>query len=184
VSQAVQAAAREAVVRLVVDVQDFPEPGIVFKDITPLLADHDGFAAVVAALAESGRDAEGNTCVDVVVGLEARGFIFATPVALALGVGFVPVRKAGKLPRPAQKVSYSLEYGEASLELHDDAVGAGDRVLVVDDVLATGGTLVAARRLIESCGAEVTGVALLMELGFLDGRAAVGDLPLHPIVTI
>ncbi|MCY7394901.1 MAG: adenine phosphoribosyltransferase [Nocardioides sp.] len=180
----VRSVAHEALSRLVLDVPDFPEPGVVFKDITPLLADHVGFAAVVAALAETGRDETGATCVDAVVGLEARGFVFAAPVALALGVGFVPVRKAGKLPRSAHQVSYTLEYGAASLELHHDALTPGDRVLVVDDVLATGGTLLAARQLVEACGATVAGVALLMELGFLDGRAVVGDLPLHPIVTI
>jgi len=177
-------AAQAALARLVLDVPDFPEPGIVFKDITPLLADPAGFAAVVDALADTGRDATGATRVDAVVGLEARGFVFAAPVALALGVGFVPIRKAGKLPRAAHQVSYSLEYGEATLELHHDALAPGARVLVVDDVLATGGTLAAARQLVEACGAEVSGVALLMELGFLDGRAAAGDLPLHPIVTI
>ena len=133
-------AARAALDRLVVDVPDFPEPGIVFKDITPLLADHDGFTAVIAALAAAGRDADGNPVVDKVVGMEARGFILAAPVALALGTGFVPVRKAGKLPRATHAVSYALEYGEATLELHRDAIAPGDRVLLVDDVLATGGT--------------------------------------------
>lgn len=176
--------AQEALTRLVLDVPDFPEPGIVFKDITPLLADAAGFAAVVDALAEIGRDETGVTRVDAVVGLEARGFVFAAPVALALGVGFVPVRKAGKLPRAAHLVSYSLEYGEASLELHHDALAPGARVLVVDDVLATGGTLAAARELVEACGAEIVAVALLMELGFLHGRAAVGGLDLQSILTI
>jgi len=184
VSDAVGAAAREAIARLVVDVPDFPEPGVLFKDITPLLADPRALAAVVDALAETGRDASGTTCVDVVVGLEARGFIFAVPVAMALGVGFVPIRKAGKLPRSTHQVSYSLEYGEAALEVHVDALQPGARVLVVDDVLATGGTLTAARRLIESCGAQVAAVALLMELSFLDGRAVVADLPVQSIVTI
>lgn len=177
-------AAREALSRLVLDVPDFPEPGVLFKDITPLLADHAGFSAVVDALAQVGRDDTGATRVDAVVGLEARGFVFAAPVALALGVGFVPIRKAGKLPRAAHQVSYSLEYGEATLELHHDALAPGARVLVVDDVLATGGTLAAARQLVEACGAQVSAVALLMELGLLDGRAAAGDLVLHPIVTI
>jgi adenine phosphoribosyltransferase len=180
----VSAAARAALEQLVVDVPDFPEPGIVFKDITPLLADADGFAAVVDALAAAGRDDEGVTVVDAVVGLEARGFIFAAPVALALGVGFVPVRKAGKLPRGAHQVSYSLEYGDAVLELHRDAVGPGDRVLVVDDVLATGGTLAACRELVQACGASIHAVAVLMELGFLDGRSLVSDLSLQPIVTL
>jgi len=180
----VSSAARAALESLVVDVPDFPEPGVVFKDITPLLADADGFAAVVEELAAAGRDEEGLTVVDSVIGLEARGFIFAAPVALALGVGFVPVRKAGKLPRESHRVAYSLEYGESVLELHRDAAQPGDRVLVVDDVLATGGTVRAARELVEACGASIAGVAVLMELGFLDGRAAIGDLPLRPIVTI
>lgn len=179
-----RAAARDALERLVLDVPDFPEPGIVFKDITPLLGDHDGFTSVVEALAEAGRDDSGRTVVDSVVGLEARGFIFAAPVALVLGVGFVPIRKAGKLPRAAHSVSYSLEYGEATLEMHHDAAAPGQQVLVVDDVLATGGTLRAARELIETCGAEVAVVSVLMELGFLDGRATIGDLAVHPLLTI
>ena len=143
-------AARDALERLVVDVPDFPEPGIVFKDITPLLADHAGFTAVVEALAEAGRDESGATVVDKVVGMEARGFILAAPVALALGTGFVPVRKAGKLPRETHAVSYALEYGEATLELHRDAIAPGERVLLVDDVLATGGTVAATRQLVEA----------------------------------
>lgn len=179
-----RADAQQALDRLVLDVPDFPEPGIVFKDITPLLADPAGFAAVVDALAEVGRDETGATRVDAVVGLEARGFVFAAPVALALGVGFVPVRKAGKLPRAAHQVSYSLEYGEASLELHHDALAPGARVLVVDDVLATGGTLAATRELVEACGARIVAVALLMELGFLQGRAAVRGLDLQPMITL
>lgn len=178
------AVAREALDRLVVDVPDFPEPGIVFKDITPLLADHDGLTAIVEALATAGRDADGHVVVDKVIGMEARGFILAAPVALALGVGFVPVRKAGKLPRETHAVSYALEYGEATLELHRDGVAAGERVLLVDDVLATGGTVAATRRLVELCDATTSAVAVLMELGFLDGRAAVGDLPITSLATI
>jgi adenine phosphoribosyltransferase len=175
---------QEALERLVVDVPDFPEPGVVFKDITPLLADHDGFTAVVQALADAGRAADGSVVVDKVVGMEARGFMFAAPVALALGVGFVPVRKAGKLPRATHAVSYSLEYGEATLELHRDAVAPGERVLLVDDVLATGGTVAATRQLVEACGASVAAVAVLMELSFLPGRETIGDLPLHTLTTI
>ncbi|WP_435741743.1 adenine phosphoribosyltransferase [Nocardioides sp. SYSU DS0663] len=170
--------------RLVVDVPDFPEPGIVFKDVTPLLADHDGLTAVVEALADAGRDAEGRTVVDKVVGMEARGFILAAPVALALGAGFVPVRKAGKLPRATHAVSYSLEYGEATLELHRDALSAGERVLLVDDVLATGGTVRATRELIERCGAEPAAVSVLLELGALGGRELAGDLPVHSLAVI
>jgi adenine phosphoribosyltransferase len=176
--------AREALQRLVIDVPDYPEPGIVFKDITPLLADHDAFTAVVQALADGGRDGSGDTVVDKVVGMEARGFILAAPVALALGTGFVPVRKAGKLPRVTHAVSYALEYGEATLELHRDGIAPGERVLLVDDVLATGGTVSATRQLVESCGGETVGVAVLMELGFLPGRATIGDLPLTALMTV
>jgi adenine phosphoribosyltransferase len=176
--------AQEALLRLVVDVPDFPEPGVVFKDITPLLADHTAFSAVIGALASAGRDESGATVVDKVVGMEARGFILAAPVALALGAGFVPVRKAGKLPRESHAVSYALEYGEATLEMHRDAVAPGERVLLVDDVLATGGTVAATRQLVESSGAEAVGVAVLMELSFLPGRATIGDLALHVLQTI
>ena len=169
---------------LIRDVADFPQPGVVFKDITPLLADHEGFSAVVEALAAAGRDSDGAVVVDKVVGMEARGFILAAPVALALGVGFVPVRKVGKLPRATHAVSYALEYGEATLELHADAISPGDRVLLVDDVLATGGTVAATRELVERCGGTCVGVAVLMELGFLDGRAAVDGLPLTALLTV
>jgi adenine phosphoribosyltransferase len=168
----------EVLSRLVLDVPDFPEPGVVFKDISPLLADHDAFTGVVAALADCGRDSSGATVVDKVVGMEARGFILAAPVALALGAGFVPVRKAGKLPRETHAVSYALEYGEATLEVHRDAIDPGERVLVVDDVLATGGTVAATHQLVERCGGEVHGVAVLLELTFLPGREAVGPVPL------
>ncbi|NYG57391.1 adenine phosphoribosyltransferase [Nocardioides daedukensis] len=172
------AAAEDALKRLVVDVSDYPKPGVVFKDITPLLADHDGFTAVVQALAAAGRDAAGNVVIDKVVGMEARGFMFAAPVALALGAGFVPVRKAGKLPRDTFSESYALEYGDATIEIHKDGVAPGERVLVVDDVLATGGTVAATRTLIERCGGVVHSVAVLLELTFLPGREAVADVPL------
>ena len=162
--------------RLIRDVPDFPKPGVVFKDISPLLADHDGLTAVVEALAEAGVDEHGRP-VDKVVGIEARGFILAAPVALRLGAGFVPVRKAGKLPGPTHRVAYALEYGEAVLELHQDAIRPGERVLVIDDVLATGGTVAAALQLVASCGGEVVGVAVLMELLFLHGRAALPGVP-------
>ena len=177
-------AARAALTRLVVDVPDYPEPGIVFKDIAPLLGDPEGFAAVVAALADAGRDADGNVVVDKVAGMEARGFILAAPVALALGVGFVPVRKVGKLPRATHAVSYALEYGEATLEVHRDACVAGERVLLVDDVLATGGTAAATRALVAACGGVSVALAVLMELSFLPGRAAVGDLPVTALQTV
>ena len=174
----------DALTRLVRDIPDFPEPGIVFKDITPLLADADGFRAVVEALAAAGRASAGEVAVDKVVGLEARGFLFAAPVALALGVGVVPVRKAGKLPHETHRVAYALEYGEAVLELHRDAVAPGDRVLLVDDVLATGGTAAAACELVRRCGAEPVGLAVLMELGFLTGRAALGAVPVSSLTTV
>ena len=170
--------------RLLVDVPDFPEPGVVFKDITPVLADPESFALVVGALADAGRDPSGRSVVDHVVGIEARGFILAAPVALALGAGLVPVRKAGKLPRATYAESYALEYGEATLELHRDGLRAGDRVLLVDDVLATGGTVAATRRLVEQCGAVPHGVAVLMDLSFLPGREAIGDLALTSLMTV
>ncbi|MFT4262534.1 MAG: adenine phosphoribosyltransferase [Nocardioides sp.] len=168
----------------ILDVVDYPKPGIVFKDISPLLADHAAFTATVDALAAVGRAADGAVVVDKVLGMEARGFILAAPVALALGVGFVPVRKAGKLPRDVHATTYALEYGEATLELHTDAVAPGERVLLVDDVLATGGTLDASRRLVEQCGGTVAGVAVLMELGFLPGRTTLGDLPVTSLLTV
>jgi adenine phosphoribosyltransferase len=169
---------------LIRDVPDFPQPGVVFKDITPLLADHDGFTAVVTALAEAGRGPGGEVVVDKVVGMEARGFILAAPVALALGAGFVPVRKAGKLPGPTHAVSYALEYGEAVLELHRDAIAPGERVLLVDDVLATGGTAEATRSLVEQCGGTVHALAVLLELSFLAGRDRLGELPLRALRTV
>ena len=176
--------AEQALRRLVTDVPDFPEPGIVFKDITPLLADHAAFAAVVVALAAAGRGSDGEVVVDKVVGMESRGFILGAPVALELGVGFVPVRKAGKLPRATHAFAYGLEYGTATLEIHRDAVAPGERVLLVDDVLATGGTLTAARGLVAQCGGTTVAVAMLMELGFLRGRDAVGDLPFTVMMTV
>jgi adenine phosphoribosyltransferase len=176
--------AREALARLVRDVADFPQPGIVFKDITPLLADPVGFRAVVEALGDAGRGPDGQPVVDKVVGMEARGFILAAPVALALGVGFVPVRKAGKLPRETHAVGYALEYGEAVLELHRDGIAPGERVLVIDDVLATGGTARATADLVRACGAEVSAMAFLMELSFLPGRATVGDVPLTALTVV
>jgi adenine phosphoribosyltransferase len=175
---------RTALERFVLDVPDFPEPGIVFKDVTPLLADHAAFTSVIEALAGAGRDESGRVVVDKVVGMEARGFIFAAPVALALGTGFVPVRKSGKLPRETHAVSYALEYGEATLEMHRDALAPGDRVLLVDDVLATGGTVAATRSLVESSGGTVHAVAVLMELGFLPGRETIGDLNLTTLLTV
>jgi len=177
-------AVSELIDRLVRDVPDFPKAGVLFKDITPLLDDHAAFTAVVAALADAGRDASGAVVVDKVVGMEARGFIFAAPVALILGVGFIPVRKPGKLPWQTREVSYQLEYGEETLAMHTDALEPGERVLVVDDVLATGGTARATAQLIEEVGAIVHGLAMMLELSFLPGRATVGDLPLTVLHTV
>jgi adenine phosphoribosyltransferase len=176
--------AGELLRQLVVDVPDFPEPGVVFKDITPLLDDAAAFATVIQARAAAGRDETGATVVDRVAGMEARGFILAAPVALALGVGFVPVRKHGKLPRATYSESYALEYGEAILEVHQDALERGDHVLLVDDVLATGGTVAATRRLVEHAGAVAHAVAVLMDLSFLPGRETIGDLPLTSLMTV
>lgn len=170
--------ARAALDRLVVEVPDFPEPGVVFRDISPVLADHAAFTMVIDALAEAGRDHSGAVVVDKVIGMESRGFILGAPVALELGVGFVPVRKVGKLPRATYAVSYDLEYGQATLEIHRDAIEAGERVLLVDDVLATGGTVAATCALVEHCGGVPHAVSVVMEIGALRGRAAVGELPL------
>jgi adenine phosphoribosyltransferase len=164
--------------RLIRDVPDYPQPGVMFKDITPLLADPAGFAATIDALA-NGHDA-----VDKVVGIEARGFILAAPVACRLGVGFVPVRKEGKLPGPTYAQTYELEYGTATVEVHVDAFKPGDRVLMIDDVLATGGTAAATAQLIRRSEAEVTSLSVLIELGFLGGRAKVPDLDIRPLLQI
>ncbi|MEV0692691.1 adenine phosphoribosyltransferase [Streptomyces sp. NPDC050388] len=151
------------------DVEDHPEPGVMFKDITPLLADPKAFAVLSDALVEI-AEATGATKV---VGLEARGFILGAPVAVQAGLGFIPVRKAGKLPGATLSQAYDLEYGSAEIEVHAEDLTATDRVLVIDDVLATGGTAEASVRLIRRAGAEVVGLAVLMELGFLGGRARV-----------
>ena len=173
----------ETINRLMRVIPDYPLPGISFKDITPLLADAQGFAAVVHALAAVGRR-EGEVVVDVVVGLEARGFIFGAAVALELGVGFVPVRKPGKLPALTHGVDYALEYGEARVEIHQDAVHPGTRVLLVDDVLATGGTARAAVELVERCGATVAALAVVGELPQLGGRAVLGDVPVTALTSL
>ena len=166
--------------RLVRDIPDVPKPGVTFKDITPLLDDHAAFTAVIGALADAGRDADGNVVVDKVIGMEARGFILAAPVALALGVGFIPVRKPGKLPGETLSQDYGLEYGRDRLEIHADALPAGARVIVVDDVLATGGTLNAALALVERQGARIVGTGVLVELGFLEARTGwTHPAPLH-----
>jgi adenine phosphoribosyltransferase len=160
------------------DIQDYPQPGIVFKDITPLLADGPAFAATVVELATGHAD------IDKVAGIEARGFILAAPVAYALNAGFVPVRKQGKLPAATYAQSYELEYGTATLEVHTDAFAAGDRVLIVDDVLATGGTAAATAELVRRCGAIVAGIEVLLELDFLQGRAKLPELPVRALLTV
>ena len=149
------------------DVPDWPEPGVVFKDITPLLADPDAFAAAVAALAAPFEDRG----ITKVVGIEARGFLIGAPVALHLGAGFVPARKPGKLPGLTASEAYALEYGTDRLEIHADAIGAGEQVLVVDDVIATGGTAAATVRLVERLGGTVVGLGFVIELSFLGGRS-------------
>jgi adenine phosphoribosyltransferase len=163
---------------LVRDVPDYPQPGVVFKDITPLLADGKAFAAVIEALAETYGP------VDKVAGIEARGFIFAAPVACRLGAGFVPIRKQGKLPGVTFAQEYDLEYGTATIEVLTDAFGPGERVLVIDDVLATGGTARATADLVQRAGAQVTGLAVLLELSFLNGRARLADLPVSALLTV
>ncbi len=167
----------------ITDVPDFPEPGVVFKDISPLLADHVAFAAAVDAIVSH----VGRGTVDKVAGIEARGFLLGAPVAYHFGAGFVPVRKKGKLPRPTYGESYDLEYGAAEIEVHRDAFAPGERVLVVDDVLATGGTAVAAVALVEQAGAVPVGLSVLMDLTFLGGRARLADsapgLELHALLT-
>ncbi|WP_369380814.1 adenine phosphoribosyltransferase [Streptomyces sp. cg36] len=166
------------------DVPDYPKPGVLFKDITPLLADPAAFRALTEELAA--------LCVrhgaTKIVGLEARGFILASPVAVHAGIGFIPVRKAGKLPGATLSQAYELEYGTAEIEVHAEDLAAGDRVMVIDDVLATGGTAEASLELIRRAGAEVAGVAVLMELGFLNGRTrlepALRGAPLDALITL
>jgi adenine phosphoribosyltransferase len=166
--------------KLIRDVPDFPAPGILFKDIAPVLAD----AAALAAMTDELVDACRGERVDIVVAVEARGFILGAPVALALGAGFVPVRKPGKLPHLTRSVAYALEYGEAVLHMHTDALQPGDRVLLVDDVLATGGTLAAAAQLVRESGAEPVAAAVLLEIGALNGRAALAPLPVHVLQSV
>jgi adenine phosphoribosyltransferase len=164
---------------LTIDVPDFPQPGIVFKDLTPLFSDGPGFAATIDVIRD--RYVDG---FDIVAGIEARGFMIGAAVAYASGVGFVPIRKAGKLPREAFSETYALEYGQATIEVHTDAFTPGQRVLLIDDVLATGGTAEAAWNLIERAGAVVTGFTVLMELGFLEGRKRLGTREVHALLRV
>jgi adenine phosphoribosyltransferase len=172
------------------DIPDYPQPGVVFKDITPLLADGKAFSAVVDGLADGhggvGPRGSGGWVppVDKVVGIEARGFILAAPVACRLGAGFVPVRKKGKLPGPVFAEDYELEYGTATIEVHQDAFAPGDRILIVDDVLATGGTAAATAALVRRSGAAVVTIAVMIELSFLHGRGKLSDLPVTALLTV
>lgn len=161
------------------DVAEFPKPGVVFKDITPLLGDGDAFGEVVRELAR--RHTEAAQPIQAVAGVEARGFIIGAALAHELGIGFVPVRKAGKLPGETVQATYDLEYGTATIEVQTGAVSPGQRVLLVDDVLATGGTAIAAWDLLEKCGAEVVEFATIVELAFLDGRKAMGERAVHAL---
>nr|WP_318971845.1 adenine phosphoribosyltransferase [Luteolibacter ambystomatis] len=161
------------------DVVDFPKPGIVFKDITPILANGPLFRDAITLLCNPAADQR----IDKIVGIDARGFIFAAAVADRLGVGFVPIRKKGKLPWKTRQTSYSLEYGESVVELHEDAVIPGERVMLVDDLLATGGTAAAALQLLTELGAEIVSVSFLIELSFLHGRDKLGSHPIRSILS-
>ena len=171
---------RETLERLLLDVPDFPKPGIIFKDIAPVLADPEGLRAVVDGLAAQWRDAG----ITRVVGIEARGFVFGSAIAYALGLGLTLVRKPGKLPRACLTVSYDLEYGSDSLQMQADAIGPADRVLVLDDVLATGGTAEAVGRLCREAGADIGGYGFVLELGFLGGRARLADAPVNALLVL
>ena len=153
------------------DIHDFPRPGVVFKDITPLMANAEALRFTIDALTEHYRGRP----VDKVLGIEARGFILAAPVAYRLGAGFVPVRKAGKLPWEIEQQEYELEYGTDLLEIHRDAISAGEQAVVIDDVIATGGTAAACTRLVEKLGGTVVGLGFVIELAFLQGRSKLGD---------
>ncbi len=160
------------------DIPNFPKPGIIFKDITPLLADPDSLRIAVHELAKPFK----NSNITAVAGMEARGFIFGCLVALELNVGFIPLRKAGKLPHKVKSINYALEYGDASLEAHIDAIKDGDQILLVDDLLATGGTAQASCQLVESLGGTVVACAFVIELDFLNGRDQLGNTPIHSLI--
>ena len=160
------------------DVPDFPKPGIIYKDITPLLQDGAIFSALIDYLAQPYR----NNVPKYVAGIESRGFIFGSALAAELGCGFIPVRKAGKLPYKTIRQSYSLEYGEATDEIHEDAAAPGDRVVLIDDLLATGGTAQAAVSLLEKLNAEIIGIEFIIELAFLNGRKVLNKYPLRSLI--
>jgi len=162
------------------DVPDFPKPGIIFKDITPLLADPKAMAETVTRLVEPFESAG----VDVVTGIESRGFIFGTLVAQRLGVSFVPIRKPGKLPAQTLSANYELEYGTDTVEIHADAIASGQKVLMVDDLLATGGTMAAGCELVTKLGGEIIGVTFVIELDFLHGRDKLADFDVHSLLHV
>jgi len=164
---------------LIRDIDDYPTPGVTFRDITPLLGDGDAFGRSIVDLARRFH----GIGVDLVLGMEARGFIIAAPIAFHVSAGFVPVRKAGKLPWAVVREEYSLEYGKDKLEIHRDAIKPGQRVLVIDDVLATGGTAAATCRLVEELGGVVVGIGFLLEIEGLGGRARLGERPIESLVT-
>ena len=164
---------------LIREIPDYPKPGILFYDITPVMADPVGFATLLDRLTEPFKDAG----ITKVAGIEARGFTLAAPVAEKLGAGFVPIRKPGKLPYEVKRRSYDLEYGSDALEVHVDAFGPSDRTLIVDDVIATGGTGSAAIGLVSDLGSEIIGFSVFIELGFLGGKAALDGVPFHALLT-
>jgi adenine phosphoribosyltransferase len=164
---------------LIPTVADFPAPGVQFRDITPLLADHDAFEEAVDRMCDPWRGER----VELVVAMEARGFMFAAPMALELGAGFVPIRKVGKLPRPTRSVEYSLEYRTDTLQMHADAIRPGQRVLIVDDILATGGTAAAVVELMTDVRADLVGLGFLIELPELDGRRLLGGHRVHRVLS-
>lgn len=163
---------------LIRDIPDFPKPGITFFDIAPVLGDSAGFASLLDQMCEPFLEA----AITKVAGIEARGFTLAAPMARTLGAGFIPIRKPGKLPYEVFRQEYALEYGTDALEMHIDALGESDRVLLVDDVIATGGTAAAALEMLGQTGADVVGLSVFIELGFLDGRSALGGVPLHALL--
>ena len=164
--------------RFIRDIPDFPKEGILFKDITPLLKDPGAFDETIRQLADPFREEN----LDAVIGIESRGFIFGAALARELGVGFIPIRKPGKLPADTISASYDLEYGTDNIEIHKDAIDSGDRVLLTDDLLATGGTMEAAYSLVENLGGDIVGVSFVIELGFLSGRERLGDLNVMSLI--
>ena len=164
---------------LIRDIPDFPKSGILFKDITPVLGDAAAFQEVIDRFVAQAQ----GLSPDLIVGVESRGFLFGTPIALALGIGFVPIRKVGKLPAETIQEEYALEYGTAAVEVHRDAIRPGQRVLIVDDLLATGGTAAAAAKLVETLGGKVAGFSFLVELGFLSGRKVLSGYDVQSLLT-